>query len=346
MSVPFTSNALSEMAEKARESLHREREILWSVKQLLLRFRGDDPWVPVGKLETDHDILLLDPNAATTASHSIANDTDSSIIEPAMSIDEQPIPHLDVSSMPAPTITNGHGPGNSPHEIAAHGVESTDMATEDFKNTLPARGEAEQEQEEQQQDMVNGQPTQPQEDQDMANADHIPPPSPPPAEDAASSTDSTDNQTQHRMTTRARARTPPSPAQNNSPSPSPAPSSIPPIHGFFHFPSVALPDRDFGLPTSEAEETRRLLILFVQKQDQVVREGEQLLERLLKADRMRHDVYRWSKAEAHVGELSDGEDWYDKEEWKLDGDLLKGKEEEEIEEEGRGKGRRRRGAQH
>ena len=71
-----------------------------------------------------------------------------------------------------------------------------------------------------------------------------------------------------------------------------------------------------------------------------------MLERLLKADRMRHEVYQWSKAEAHVGEMSDGEDWYDKEQWKLDADLLKGKEEEEVEEEGRGKPRRRRGAQH
>jgi hypothetical protein len=107
-----------------------------------------------------------------------------------------------------------------------------------------------------------------------------------------------------------------------------------------------MPDRDYGLPASEAEDTRRLLILFVQKQDQVVREAEVMFEGLQKAERMRKDVLRWSKAEAHVGELSDGEDWYDRDEWQLDADLLKGKEEEEIEEEGRGKGRRRRGAQH
>lgn len=89
-----------------------------------------------------------------------------------------------------------------------------------------------------------------------------------------------------------------------------------------------------------------MLLLFVQKQEQVVREAEQMMEGLLKADRMRKEVFQWCKAEGHVGELSDGEDWYDKEEWGLTEELVKGKEEEEVEEEGRAKGRRRRGAQH
>ena len=46
---------------------------------------------------------------------------------------------------------------------------------------------------------------------------------------------------------------------------------------------------------------------------------------------MRRDVFKWSKAEAHVGELSDGEDWYDKEEWGLEQDLIKGRDEEDDE---------------
>ncbi|KAG9826013.1 hypothetical protein KCU68_g15191, partial [Aureobasidium melanogenum] len=91
---------------------------------------------------------------------------------------------------------------------------------------------------------------------------------------------------------------------------------------------------------------RRLLLLYCQKQEQVVRESEQMLEGLLKADRMRKDVWRWCKTEGHLGEMSDGEDWYDMEEWNLSAPLQKGKEEEEVEDEGRVKGRRRRGAQH
>jgi hypothetical protein len=44
---------------------------------------------------------------------------------------------------------------------------------------------------------------------------------------------------------------------------------------------------------------------------------------------MRKNVLKWAKAEGHVGEMSDGEDWYDKEEWGLDDDLKKGQDEEE-----------------
>ncbi|KAG9671574.1 hypothetical protein KCU69_g13422, partial [Aureobasidium melanogenum] len=156
---------------------------------------------------------------------------------------------------------------------------------------------------------------------------------------------SPDGNIQHAMTTRRQARTSPTP-DPNLPSSSPAPSSIPSIHGFFHVPDSALPDRDYGLPANEADDTRRLLLLYCQKQEQVVRESEQMLEGLLKADRMRKDVWRWCKTEGHLGEMSDGEDWYDMEEWNLSAPLQKGKEEEEVEDEGRVKGRRRRGAQH
>jgi hypothetical protein len=43
-------------------------------------------------------------------------------------------------------------------------------------------------------------------------------------------------------------------------------------------------------------------------------------------------VMKWAKAEGHVGpnrDMSDGEDWYDKEEWGLEEDLKKGQDEEE-----------------
>ena len=57
---------------------------------------------------------------------------------------------------------------------------------------------------------------------------------------------------------------------------------------------------------------------------------------------MRKEVMKWCKAEGHVGEMSDGEDWYDREEWGLEEDLRKGQAEEEDEEERRGKKTRRR----
>ena len=134
----------------------------------------------------------------------------------------------------------------------------------------------------------------------------------------------------HRMRTRAQAQAvseKTSSSHTRSPSPT---SSVPPlIHPLYLVSSSSIPDRDFGLPPAEAEETRRILMSWVQKQEEICRGVEKLYDGLLKADRMRKTVLGWCKAEGHVGEMSDGEDWYDKEEWGLDEDLKKGHEEEE-----------------
>ncbi|EMD91485.1 hypothetical protein COCC4DRAFT_188455 [Bipolaris maydis ATCC 48331] len=138
----------------------------------------------------------------------------------------------------------------------------------------------------------------------------------------------TASQQTHRMTTRTRARA----HAASTPSPPHSPSSdVNVIHPLFIHPTESLPDRDFGLPPNEAEETRMLLMAYVQKQEEVARITADLYHGLLEADRMRHDVFKWSKAEGHVGEMSDGEDWYDNEEWGLEQDLAKGRDEEEDE---------------
>ncbi|GAB7350845.1 hypothetical protein MBLNU459_g1376t1 [Dothideomycetes sp. NU459] len=362
LSIPFTARALTEMCENAREAVFRERKTLWDIKQLLLRLRGDDPWIPVGKVETEQDILLLDQNASITDLQSIANDTEASVNEAAMSLDHQQ------NNVPDPVVSTINGPtkdveGTAPDAARSgdtNGIQSIDMAAQNAPEgsadgashlesangalkTSPTAGVPSQNGPHD----ANPAPVLPLVDNDVdmdrpAGQDEAVRASIEPASPSAS----TSGQTQHRMTTRARARTPSSPDQDASQISSPAPSSIPSIHGFFGVPAFSLPDSDFGLPASEAEDTRRMLLLFVQKQEQVVREAEEIMQGLLKADRMRKEVYRWCKAEGHVGEMSDGEDWYDREEWNLDADLIKGKEEEEVEEEGRAKGRRRRGAQH
>ena len=147
---------------------------------------------------------------------------------------------------------------------------------------------------------------------------------------------------QHRMTTRAQAQA----ASDNvttalTRSPSPASSIGTFVHPFFLVPHSAHPDRDFGLPPAEAEDTRRVLMSYVQKQEEVCRGVGKLYEGLLRADRLRKTVLQWCKAEEHVGEMSDGEDWYDKEEWALDEDLKKGHDEEE--DEGGNQGKKTRG---
>ncbi|KND90671.1 hypothetical protein TOPH_04819, partial [Tolypocladium ophioglossoides CBS 100239] len=116
--------------------------------------------------------------------------------------------------------------------------------------------------------------------------------------------------------------------------PSGTPEDLEPafIHPMFLTPTGAKADRDLGLPEHEAEDMRRLLALYVQKQEEVCRGTRRLHHGLLKAQRLRNDVLHWAKAEAHCGpnrDMSDGEDWYDKEEWGLLEDLKKGQDEEE-----------------
>ncbi|KAF2833227.1 hypothetical protein CC86DRAFT_279026 [Ophiobolus disseminans] len=155
-----------------------------------------------------------------------------------------------------------------------------------------------------------------------ANADPV-------AEDGDMADDASDTasqQTAHRMTTRARAQAASTPSPPHSPS-----SDVHAIHPLYTFSTDSLPDRDLGLPPQEAEDTRMLLLAYVQKQEEVARATADLYRGMLQADRMRQDVFKWSKAETHVGEMSDGEDWYDNEEWSLDQDLLKGRDEEDDE---------------
>ena len=131
-----------------------------------------------------------------------------------------------------------------------------------------------------------------------------------------------------RMRTRAQAQAVNEPIV---PSRSETPESWvqPEIHPLFMIPALAVSDRDFGLPAHEAEETRRLLNAYVQKQEEICRGSEKLHEGLIRADRQRKEVLKWCKAEGHVGEMSDGEDWYDKEEWGLEADLEKGQNEDD-----------------
>ncbi len=103
------------------------------------------------------------------------------------------------------------------------------------------------------------------------------------------------------------------------------------VHPYFLPPVTSIPERDFMLPAQEAEETRKLLQLYIQKQEEIIRGSQKLYMGLLTADRMRASVMSWARAERHVGEMSDGEDWVDQQEWNLDDGLKKGHDEEEEE---------------
>jgi len=119
---------------------------------------------------------------------------------------------------------------------------------------------------------------------------------------------------------------PPSPTQNS-----------PGIHPYFEHP---LPP---PLPALAPDvDPFPLLLSYVSKQKEVIRQWEMLHHNLLRARRFQRNILRWCKAEAHVGEMSDGEDWVDLEEWGLrEDELKKGRDEEdEARDEGRKRGRR------
>lgn len=351
------------MADEALEMVRREKESLWRMKQVLLRLRGDAPWMPCAQFESVHDDLLLQGDGQMDGFSAVP-----SIISTAAA-DEAPCIEATAPKEIASAEMNG-----APQELAgigAHvgemaGVETMDMAA---GRSLPAEPKSD----------ANTEVTEKTEDpagdiaMDSLSAheytmhpqtatEGLPEATEEPAaptdaglqahnptldeirksvEPASESTSQSGNAPSHSMLTRRRANQP-----SHSPSPSPSPSdsaSIPPIHPWFQYPANCQPDTNFGLPAAEAEDMRKSLLLYVQKQEQVVREAVTLANGLLKADRMRRGVWQACRAEGHVGELSDGEDWYDLDEWGLDKDLLKGKEEVEEEEEGRrgGRGRRR-----
>lgn len=135
-----------------------------------------------------------------------------------------------------------------------------------------------------------------------------------------------------RMRTRAQAQADSESTTIRTRSTSPDSNNISYVHPYFLAPQSSRLDRNLGLPPNEATETRRVLQLYIQKQEEVCRGVQRIYDGLLKADRCRKLIMKWAKADAHVGvnrDMSDGEDWYDNEEWELDEDLKKGQDEDE-----------------
>ncbi|KAK5168363.1 uncharacterized protein LTR77_006933 [Saxophila tyrrhenica] len=344
LSLPYKSRALTLMADEASEMLRREREVLWRAKRLLRRFRGDGEWMPCEAFEGEGDEGMLVPSTGDGEDvPSVALDAGSS--GAMQSETEEGVPE----KMQVDDTGNGMG---------EEGVEAADMALQQ------AAAEAEKTAASFDGTTENSKPA----DEQPTNTapEDTSPTAPPPLdtnldpEPSTSDPTSTPTTNTHAMTTRARAR---SPADNDNPT-SPAPSSptdIPPIHPWFLHPATAIPARDLDLPAPEAEETRRMLLLYIQKQSHIVRQLSALSTSLLKADRLRNSVWCWTRAEGHlktnargerVTEMSDGEDWVDVEGLGLRGEdlrvlpggewgLEKGREEVEEEEERGRRGRRR-----
>ncbi|KAI3392559.1 hypothetical protein diail_5530, partial [Diaporthe ilicicola] len=329
LSRPFKSTALRELTNQACDLMHKENVALWKVRPLLTRLSGDHTWAtPEMMLGTDDQEMFRNSFASRTLKRkrsqegnlegiSSPNTNGGSTARPSLNGEpEQAVgeeaPTHERPDTSADDVAMMNSEGNIPDKLEVANEASGDVNEEqgaEREVPLVANGGKA--------DKSGPNPTngisakqkgkQPGTRQDQADDDVV------------------------MLDGNAAPGSGAHPNHNGSraASPSAASAGDPFIHPIFLAPKPAHPDRDLGLPEQEAEDVRRLLQLYVQKQEEVCRGTEKLYHGLLKADRMRKTVLEWSKSEAHVGEMSDGEDWYDKEEWGLTEDLKKGQDEEE-----------------
>ena len=365
LSKPFTSKTLTELTRHAGEMVQKEKASLWRIKHLLTRLSGDSTWIPCESVETGNDIALFnddrDRSRGNQLGKSIAKDEGDQMSTGTLMSDEAEAaglvmasedaavaavhpgketlgePPVDgdvtMTSVDEPTMTEGAVKG--PAELAdipkLNNEPEGDSARVDGDRTDGKGSEAVIEVS-MEIDQSAGPVAAPKTDSatesqaqildvvELVNPDE-------------GAEDQEEFPAPHRMRTRAQAQAASdNTATSRTRSATPESSNESFIHPYFLAPASSHPDRDVELPQHEAEETRRLLQLYIQKQEEVCRGAQRVYEGLLRADRYRHLVMKWAKAEAHVGlnrDMSDGEDWYDKEEWGLEEDLKKGQDEEE-----------------
>ncbi|KAI8312556.1 hypothetical protein K4K61_010108 [Colletotrichum sp. SAR11_59] len=317
LSKPFTAKTLNEITDQGCEVRRKENRSLWKVKHLYTRLCGDFTWVPCGMMVAPDDVELYS----------------SEYLEREYLRGMKALPEKsDVS----PTTLNGDAiPGQAPN--GTNGEPSGDKDSGDADVTMTDAAS----------DKPEGRkplPDKSAKDGAKAEGDTSKPTNGESSTPAKGGEEATVDKKQKQKATDVEMRhasaAPPSPhgtdqaGRNGTNAPSILSDQMEEtfVHPFFRPPPNIRPDRDVGLPDPEAEDIRRLLALYVQKQEEICRGTTKLHEGLLKANRLRKTVLAWSKAEAHSGpkrDMSDGEDWYDKEEWGLTEDLKKGQDDEE-----------------
>ncbi|KAJ5688335.1 hypothetical protein N7536_010954 [Penicillium majusculum] len=372
MSQAYTSEALEKMTAAVEHKLRQERALLWRARNLHRQFLGDSGWMPCGALETPNDHLIFDPRLASNDPSVYAGQGASGAGTPSTARDLNG-PHDAAQKASASIATHDPQPTQNGTKAqpssAQNDVEMAEVPAqgEPTKNGLHLKSE---ETDATVKDLPphpnTSTPTQESNNSNAAGASTNPPPNGKQDMDTTTDADPVDTtelnddteqdiemhdgdspEPPRRMTTRAQANAVnPNDTENGSPLSDTA-FPLPTPHPLFLVPDNIRPDPNFGLPAAEAEETRRLLWSYIQKQEETVRGVEHMLDSLNRSCRMKADVLEWCKAEGHVGEMSDGEDWYDREQWGLaEGeDLKKGTDEDEVEtvDESRTQGKRGRG---
>ncbi|KAL4975480.1 RXT2-like protein [Aspergillus desertorum] len=387
LSHAYTSKALSHMTQAIEAKLRQERALLWRARNLHRQLLGDGSWVPCGLFETPEDRLIFEPQIASTGHSSPLplyqmngvnvsgcgklNNSRGNGHNPLSTKETEPSQQrgnklTDTTADAEMTVELNEITEHAPHNPDTnHSKEPKSEEVDTAVGDLPRHSEIR----EGGAVIVNGD----KQDKTLGEQDRITDP------DGTLGNEMKENreteperqnnnrrganedvemgnglspEPSRRMTTRAQTSAGPLQQGRDSRPASPSASSdtfslLPTPHPLYLVPESIRPDPNFGLPPNEAEDTRRLLWSYVQKQEETVRGFEHMLESLLRACRMKDDVFEWCKAEGHVGELSDGEDWYDREKWGLaEGeDLKKGADEDDIEpvEESRASTKRGRG---
>jgi hypothetical protein len=322
----YTSRTLNELIQQSLEKICEEKAHTVKLKNLMTKFLGDDPWINLEKMkwpEEDHGAIARERSEGILRQFADINGSARAGINAASGAE-----------------TNGKLANGTPKPIENGVAETEDVEMVDSVNghaeipTSDVRSQPENE----------GAQSATQDTIEMVDDDE--PKASKPQDDVSPKEDSLAPPEPRRMTTR-------SANHNNGASPAPPSPSVE-IDPFFYPPDYKV-DRDNGLPPGEAEETRRLLAAAVQRQDEFMRGLKRVQDGLLRAESMRKKVWDWCRTmegmrgyherlaqisrdpnaanfDIDEGEnvgLSDGEDWYDPEAWKLDGPLQKGQEEEE-----------------
>lgn len=355
---PFLSKTLTELTRHAGEMVQKEKASLWRMKHLLTKLSGDHTWIPCESVETENDFVLFaderDTQRGTQLAKTISKDDGDHFSTGTLASDDgaqagqllitegegskegAPVAEIgevegatadvDVTMVSATDKPVGADNNETVETSTAEKRSATQKADIPKQTTENATGEGQEASGGSAMDVDTA--AQPEEIiesqvQTLEAAE----------EDAEAAEDEQEDlPAPTRMRTRAQAQAASDNATTRTRSATPDSNMESFIHPYFLAPHKSHPDRDLGLPQHEAEETRRLLQLYIQKQEEVCRGCQRVYDGLLRADRYRHLVMKWAKAEAHVGlnrDMSDGEDWYDKEEWGLDEDLKKGQDEEE-----------------
>lgn len=324
-SKPFTSNTLTELVKQSSRIMQKENRSLWQVRHLWTSLCGDSTWVPCSTMVGTNDIdFYIEKSTARQSQDSTKMGEEAS--SPA-----------NLNGETSKTDTSGVRATNESKASSEHGAAisaDADMPMDDAnapeKRKTPPRQDVDMMETDDgaSKEQPRATDVKKEDGKDAANGD------------AAKLTNGGESSTETASQGRKKGSRLPSEDVHmqdggeaaNEASHNGVEANQSYIHPMFIPPPNAALDRNLGLPDNEAEDMRKLLSLYVQKQEEVCRGAAKLHLGLLRAQRLRKDVLHWSKAEAHSGpnrDMSDGEDWYDKEEWGLTEDLKKGQDEEE-----------------